>query len=234
MSETIDNAKKVAGEKACDYVTDGMMLGLGTGSTVYYFLKKLSQKVKEGLKVFGIPTSKQTEEYANQFGIPLTDFSITKKLDLTVDGADEVDVYCNLIKGGGGALLREKIIAQISERHITVAGSSKLVDTLGNFPLAVEVVPFSLEITREKLVELGCETRVREKGRKLFITDNGNNILDCQFGVITQPAKLEANINKIPGVIENGLFIGLTDEVILGNEDGSYIIKNSYRNKNIV
>ncbi|MBM4764610.1 ribose-5-phosphate isomerase RpiA [Bacillus sp. B15-48] len=208
------NAKKLVGEKATEFIKDGMVVGLGTGSTVYYMLLKLGQLVKEGLSIQGIPTSIQTAELAKELNIPLVGFQEIEKIDLAVDGADEVDSNLNLIKGGGGALLREKIIAKAAKQFIVVAGPSKMVKTLGSFPLPIEIVPFGAKMTKKYLKELGGNPTLRLVNGTPFQTDNGHYIFDCIFPSLTQPHELEVSINKIPGVVENGLFIGMTDLVI--------------------
>ena len=204
----------MVGEKAAGFIKDGMVVGLGTGSTVYYTILKLGQLVKEGLSIQGIPTSTQTAELAKKLNIPLVGFQEIRQIDVAIDGADEVDSNLNLIKGGGGALLREKIIAKAAQKFIVVATPSKLVDQLGAFPLPVEVVPFGIEMTEKQLKELGCEPRLRRLNGKPYRTDNGNHIFDCIFPEISEAKRLEARLNLIPGVVENGLFIDMTDLVI--------------------
>ena len=208
------NEKKLVGEKAADFVKDGMVVGLGTGSTVYYTMLKLGQLVKEGLSIQGIPTSIRTAELAKSLGIPLANFQEIEQIDIAIDGADEVDFHFNLIKGGGGALLREKIIAKAAQEFIVVATPAKLSEKLGSFPLPVEVVPFGVEWTAKHLEELRGKPSLRQINGKPYRTDNGNYILDCIFPNLSQPCELEISLNKIPGVVENGLFIGMADLVI--------------------
>ena len=217
--------KRNAGRKAADYVKDGMIVGLGTGSTVAFFLEALKERLKDGFAVKGIPSSIRTKEQALSLDIPLTTLGQHPEIDLTVDGADEVDRQFNLIKGGGGALLREKIIAAASKKEIIVVDSSKSVEKLGRFPLPVEVVQYGYGATRKKLEALGAEVRLRIKEGKTFVTDNGNYILDCEFGVIQDPPGLEKTIKLIPGVVECGLFIDLTDMVIIGRGDDVEILE---------
>ena len=213
--------KKLAGEKAVEYVEDGMIIGLGTGSTVEYALKKLSERVKEGLDIKGIPTSMHTRKIAKEYEIPLTTLEENPKIDLTIDGADEVDSNLNLIKGGGGALTREKIIAYHSKKEVIVIDESKIVKALGiNFPLPVEVLKFGWSSTKDVLKEFGCDIKLRKIVEESYMTDNSNYILDCDFERIEAPEQLEKDINCIPGVVENGLFIGLVDEVIVGSKQG--------------
>ena len=217
-----EELKKLAGEESVKYIKDGMIVGLGTGSTVEYTLKKLGEKVKDGLKIQGIPTSIHTKRIAKEVNIPLTTLDENPEIDLTIDGADEVDSYLNLIKGGGGALTREKIIAFNSKKVIIVIDDSKVVKALGiDFPLPVEVIKFGWTSTKKTLEGFGCEVKLREiMENEPFITDNGNYILDCEFERIENPEQLEMDINLIPGVVENGLFIGLVNEVIVGGKQG--------------
>jgi len=216
----IDTLKRLAGERAASYVQDGMALGLGSGTTVRFFLHALAERVRQGLKVRCIPTSTATAALARELGIPLDDFNTLTELDLTVDGADEVDPECNLIKGGGGALLREKVVAAASRRVYIIVDETKLKPHLGGFPLPVEVVPFGWEATRRKLEALGCRAELRLHDEEPFITENGNYILDCHFERIDDPAKLEQEITLIPGVVESGLFVGMADKVIIGRAPG--------------
>ncbi|MCM3694624.1 ribose-5-phosphate isomerase RpiA [Neobacillus niacini] len=202
------------GEKAAEFVKDGMVVGLGTGSTVYYFMSKLGHLVQQGLSIKGVPTSKQTEKLALELGIPLVSLNEIEQIDVAVDGADEIDSELNLIKGGGGALLREKIIANAAKTFIVVADSHKNVDTLGTFPLPVEVVPFGYEMTMKYIRELGGNPKLRQKEATPFLTDNGNYIIDTSFQEIKKPRDLEKNLNLIPGVVDNGLFIDMADTVI--------------------
>ncbi|MEH7884753.1 ribose-5-phosphate isomerase RpiA [Bacillus sp. JJ1609] len=206
--------KKIVGEKAADFVKDGMVVGLGTGSTVFYTIQKLGQLVKEGLSIKGIPTSVQTEELAKEIGIPLTSFSEIESIDIAIDGADEVNSDLELIKGGGGALLREKIIARAAKTFIVVADSSKRVEKLGAFRLPVEVIPFGYEMTEKHIRAMGLVPEIRLNRENPFITENGNYIFDCEISEHVQPEMLERMLNMIPGVVENGLFVGMTDLVI--------------------
>lgn len=216
-----EELKKLAGEKAAEYISDGMVLGLGTGSTVKYVLQKIGELVQQGLNIKGIPTSMHTRKIANEYNIPLTTLEENPEIDLTIDGADEVDSRLNLIKGGGGALTREKIIAYYSKKVIIVIDESKIVKALGiDFPLPVEVVKFGWTSTKKTLEKFGCTVELRKIMGEPFITDNSNYILDCEFDRITDPEGLEKEINNIPGVAENGLFIGLVDEVIVGSKQG--------------
>lgn len=215
------NVKQLAAEKAVEYVQDGMKVGLGTGSTAYWAIRKLGERVSEGLQITAVATSQASEDQARELGIPLVAFSDVDSLDLTIDGADELDGALQLIKGGGGALLREKIVAMGSARMIVVADESKAVTTLGKFPLPVEIVPFAWEWTVAALAKLGCKTELRRSGEDLYKTDNGNYIADCRFEAIESAAELALALQRIPGVVEHGLFIGIADLAILGKSDGT-------------
>ncbi|WP_155991641.1 ribose-5-phosphate isomerase RpiA [Paenibacillus sp. FSL R7-277] len=215
------NVKQLAAEKAVEYVKDGMRVGLGTGSTAYWAIRKLGERVSEGLQITAVATSQASEDQARELGIPLVAFSDVDSLDLTIDGADELDGALQLIKGGGGALLREKIVAMGSARMIVVADESKAVTTLGKFPLPVEIVPFAWEWTVAALAKLGCKTELRRSGEDLYKTDNGNYIADCRFEAIESAAELALALQRIPGVVEHGLFIGIADLAIIGKKDGT-------------
>jgi ribose 5-phosphate isomerase A len=221
----VDNfEKKLAGEKAVEYIQDGMTIGLGSGSTVYWTIQKLGELVSKGLQIKAIPSSMETERLAKEAGIPLTTFSEVSMLDLSIDGADEVDPTFNLIKGGGGALVREKFIDSLTRKFIIVVDKSKLVSNLGSFPLPVEVIPFGWEVTSKTLAELGCTPVLRKRDDQIFISDNGNYIVDCHFSSIDHPASLHTQLKQLLGVVETGLFINLTDLMIVGKRDGVEII----------
>lgn len=215
------NVKQLAAEKAVEYVEDGMKVGLGTGSTAYWAIRKLGERVQQGLKITAVATSRASEEQARELGIPLVAFGDVDHLDLTIDGADELDGRLQLIKGGGGALLREKIVAMGSTRMIVVADESKAVETLGKFPLPVEIVPFAWEWTVAELAKLGCKPELRRSGDELYKTDNGNYIADCRFEAIASAPELAMSLQGIPGVVEHGLFIGIAGLAIIGKNDGS-------------
>ncbi|ADQ14520.1 ribose-5-phosphate isomerase RpiA [Halanaerobium hydrogeniformans] len=214
------NPKKLTGEKAAEFISDGMIIGLGTGSTAYYAIKKVGEMVRDGLNVKAVPTSKETAELALEEGIELIELSQVEKLDLTIDGADEVDPDFNLIKGGGGALLREKIVAAATEKLIIIVDESKLVDKLGDFLLPVEVTPFSWQYTQKMINKMGGSSEIRKKDGEIFVTDNDNYILDCDFGKIEKPEKLTIDLNTIPGVVENGIFAKMAEVVVVGHNDG--------------
>ncbi len=216
-----EEMKRIAAEKAVDYAKDDMIIGLGTGSTVKYALKKLGKLVDQGLNIKGIPTSQRTKKLAIKYHIPLTTLKEAGSIALTIDGADEVDQNLNLIKGGGGALTREKIIAYHSEKVIIIVDDSKVVKSLGiDFPLPVEVVKYEWETTKKALETFDCEVSLRTIMNDPYITDNGNYILDCEFDRILDPEQMEMDINMIPGVVENGLFIGLAHRAIVGGKQG--------------
>lgn len=215
------NPKKIVGEAAVSYIAPGMKIGLGTGSTVYFTLMALGEKVRQGLDIIAIPTSKQTATIATEQGIRLTRFEETPQLDLTIDGADEFDPHLQLIKGGGGALYREKLVASISDQLVIIVDQRKQVDQLGAFPLPVEVVPFGLAITQSTLtaMKLNPVLRQDEQGA-VFMTDNGNYILDCHVGQIADPKALHITLKQMVGVVETGLFIDMADVVLLADQAG--------------
>ncbi len=219
------NPKQIAAEKAVESIEDGMIVGLGTGSTAYWAIQKIGERVRDGLSIQAVASSTISEDLANELGIPVIPFADVETIDLTIDGADEVDANLQLTKGGGGALLREKLLAANSRRFIVIVDESKVVDTLGAFPLPVEIVPFAHELTVRKLQSLGCELTIRQKDGANFISDNGNLIADCRFGSITDPVTLHTQLNLIPGVVENGLFVGLTSQLIVGHSDGRLTIR---------
>ncbi|MDO9538286.1 MAG: ribose-5-phosphate isomerase RpiA [Thermoplasmata archaeon] len=225
--QNAESLKKLAGEKAAESVSSGMVVGLGTGSTVYYTILKLAQLVRTGeLEIIGIPTSKATEKLAVSDGIKLGTLDEYQAIDVTIDGADEVAPNLDLIKGMGGALLREKVVASVSKQVIIVADDSKSVTILGTkSPLPVEVLPFALATVKSKLDEMCQEATLRIRNGHTFQSDNGNYIIDCKFESIREPRKLEAELNLIPGVVENGLFLGTATKAILGTKDGIKIME---------
>ena len=224
----IDKAKFVAAKRAVDFVEDGMRVGLGTGSTAAWMVRCLGELVRDdGLKIRGVPTSTRTAELARGVGIEVITLDEAKWLDLTIDGADEFDANLNLIKGGGGALLQEKIVATASDQMVVIADIGKEVETLGAFPLPVEVIPFGWQTTKSLIEELlismdvlGREARLRMNGASPFVTDEGNYILDLHLGRIGNAQQLSLAMNQMPGVVENGLFIDICDVVVLGYGDG--------------
>ncbi|MED5435045.1 MAG: ribose-5-phosphate isomerase RpiA [SAR324 cluster bacterium] len=207
--------KQRAAEAAVEYVKDGMIVGLGTGSTTEFAVKKLGERVRDGLAIRGIPTSDVTKVQAEEEGVPLIDFSETMYIDLTIDGADEIDVNLNMIKGGGAALLREKIVASASKEEIIIVSHEKFVKQLGSFPLPVEVIPFGWQVIFNQLETLGGSPDLRLKQGQPLLTDQGNYIIDCRFRQIIDAAQLEQRLNMIPGVVENGLFTGFCTRMIM-------------------
>lgn len=227
-----DGLKREAAARALDFVRPGMRLGLGTGSTAAHFVDLLAEKVRGGLDVVGVPTSEATRAQAERLGVPLTTLEEEPELDLTVDGADEIDHELNLIKGGGGALLREKIVAAASRDMIVVADDSKYVKQLGRFPLPVEVVDFGLGATshaiKGALKASGCEGPIRLRHRPdghVFVTDQGHLILDASLGSIPNARLLAQRLSEVPGVVEHGLFIGLARRTILAGSAGVRIVE---------
>ena len=221
-----ENQKKIAAEKATESVRSGMVVGLGTGSTVYYALLKLGTMVRDGLDIVGIPTSAGTEKIAIAQRIPLVTLTTHPTIDLTIDGADEVDAHLNLIKGGGAALVREKIIANASKEILIVVDESKVSRVLGTtFPLPVEIVQFGWEAIQTEVNRICGRSTLRvastQDGRQNpLITDNGNYILDCHFDGIPAPKETELQLNNIPGVVENGIFVNRADRIIIGTSSG--------------
>jgi ribose 5-phosphate isomerase A len=227
LDPALDAAKRNAAARAVDAVEDKMVLGLGSGSTASMALELLARRIAQGLDVRGIPTSERTAALARKLGIPLTDFTRHRRLDLTIDGADQIeDGTLNLIKGLGGALLREKIVAEASARVIIVADHTKRVKVLGDAtPLPVEVVPFCAEIVVEALRALGCTAALRHAGDAAFVTDNGNRIVDCRFPQIADAAALQAQLKRMTGVVETGLFVGLATRALLGSDDAVTVLE---------
>jgi ribose 5-phosphate isomerase A len=221
---TEDILKRGAGEQAVEFVENGMILGLGTGSTVFYALRRLGDRVSQGQlrDIVGVPTSNATARLAHEFGIPLTTLDEHPWLDLTIDGADEVDPDLNLVKGLGGALLREKIVAAASRRLVIVVDDSKLVERLGTrAPLPVEVVPFGWRLQMAYLESLGAQPTLRRiAGNEPYVTDGGHYIIDCQFAGIDDPHTLATALNIQPGIVENGLFLNMVDTVVVGTPEG--------------
>jgi ribose 5-phosphate isomerase A len=223
---TAEKMKKAAALEALKLVKPGMKLGLGTGSTANFFIEALAAKVKKGLDVKCVPTSKATKELAEKLGIPLTTLDAHPHLDLTVDGADEFDPDFNLIKGGGGALLLEKIVASSSAYMVVIADESKKVKTLGKFPLPVEVITFGIKATAWKIerafkyLKMDAKMVLRSKDGKPFRTDAGNAIIDCAVGEIKEPQRLDNMLNTIPGVVDTGLFTGICGIIFMGTPQG--------------
>jgi ribose 5-phosphate isomerase A len=227
-----ERLKREAATRALEEVRDGMKLGLGSGSTAKHFVELLGERVRAGLKVVGVPTSEVTKADALRFGIPLTTLDEVDRLDLTVDGADEIDHALNLIKGGGGALLREKIVASASDRMIVIADESKWVATLGRFPLPVEIVPFGLAATRRAMASAFADSGVSgemvlrtSKDGHVFVTDGGHWIVDAHLARIQDACRLAELLSAIPGVVEHGLFVGLANTAILAGAQGLRVVE---------
>jgi ribose 5-phosphate isomerase A len=215
-----EEEKQTAGRAAAKLVRDGDVVGLGTGSTAYFTVIALGERVKAGLKIICIPTSVKTGDLARSVGIPLTTLDDHPEIDITIDGADEIDPRLRMIKGGGGALLREKVVASASKKMVVITDSSKVVPVLGEFPLPLEVIAFARAVVEKKVVALGGSPKLRtQAGGKPYITDNGNQILDCSFGKITDPPALALALSNTPGIVEHGLFIGLATFALVGRGD---------------
>lgn len=219
-----DQEKEAAARASLRFVKDGQVVGLGTGSTAKYFIQSLGEQVKNGLRIRGIPTSVRSKELAESLGIPLTTLDECQEIAVTVDGADEVDPQLRLIKGGGGALLREKIVASATKLEIIVADASKQVAKLGKFPLPVEVIKFAEALVAKRIAALGADVQLRKSADgKPYLTDENNHILDCHFGQIDDPDRLARELSDMPGVVEHGLFIGRASVVLFAR--GSEIVE---------
>jgi ribose 5-phosphate isomerase A len=218
---TTMNGKQLAAQHAAEFIKDGMTVGLGTGSTSAFAIEAIGKKVQQGISIKAVASSIRSEELAREHGITLITFSEVENIDVYIDGADEVDTDLNLIKGGGGALLREKILAFNSKQFLVIVDDSKMVQHLGKFLLPVEVTSFAKELTIHQLQKHGCTTTIRQDGTRPYITDNGNFIIDCDFRRIEDVAHLHQSLNTIPGVVENGLFLSsLVHKVIVGYSSG--------------
>jgi ribose 5-phosphate isomerase A len=220
-------SKRLAAEKAVEYVDEGMIVGLGTGSTAYWAIRKIGERVQRGLNIKAVASSMASEQLAKEWDIPLIPFADIQYIDITIDGADEADEKHNLIKGGGGALLREKILAYNSKKFIVVIDESKLVPQLGRFPLPVEIVPFAADFTLNHINKLGGVPELRRTGEQNYVTDNGNFIADCRFNKIANPEFLNRQLHDIPGVVETGLFLHqMVALVIVGYANGEVQVTN--------
>lgn len=212
---TADQEKEAAAQASLAFVHDGQVVGLGTGSTAAYAVRLLGERVQAGLKIRGIPTSDRTRELAESVGIPLTTLDECQQIDVAIDGTDEFDPQLRLIKGGGGALLREKIVASAARQFIIIADSSKQVPVLGKFPLPVEVIPFAEALLNKKISALDASVTLRMREGKAFVTDEGHHILDCHFGRIADPQALARELARMPGIVEHGLFVDMASVVLV-------------------
>ena len=210
-----DLEKEAAAHASVRFVRDGNIVGLGSGSTAVYAVRLLGERVRSGLKILGIPTSNQTRDLAARLGIPLTTFDEIQEIDVTIDGADEFDSQLSLIKGGGGALLREKIVASASRQVVIVADSSKQVPMLGTFPVPVEVIAFAQPFVKKRIESFGASVKLRQSKGRAFVTDEGHHILDCSFGQIPDAPALSRKLRDVTGVVEHGLFIGMASIVLV-------------------
>ncbi|MCR9245232.1 MAG: ribose-5-phosphate isomerase RpiA [bacterium] len=222
MTDGVANAKRVAAFAAADLVESGMCVGLGTGSTFAFVIERLAERMRdEGLELSGVPTSEATAKLAKAAGIPLRDLDAVERLDLAIDGADEVDPQKNLIKGGGGAHLRERIVASAAPELVVIVDDQKLVDVLGaKFLLPVEVVPLGWRHTARRLAATGCEPKRREQNGGPVLSDNGNLLLDCKYDGITDPTALARELDSLVGVVDHGLFVGMAGRIVVGNSAG--------------
>lgn len=223
----LDDMKRAAALKAVEEVEDGMVLGLGSGSTAAFALDALAARIASGLRIAGIPTSEKTADLARRLGVPLTSFAEHRSIDLTIDGADQVERgTLNLVKGLGGALLREKIVASASRRMIVVADETKLVERLGaRTPLPIEIVPFGWETVLDRLAAMSCAPRLRLADGKPFVTDSGNYIADCALDDVGDAAGLEARLAAVVGVVDSGLFVGIASSAVIGTSTGVAVLR---------
>lgn len=219
------NQKKIAGEKAAEYVKDGMILGLGTGSTAKYLIDRIGELVKNGLKIQAVPTSNATKQQALSLGIPLLDISEVDHIDLDIDGVDEIDKDFNATKGGGGALFREKVIADLADEVIWIMDESKLVEQLGAFPLPVEILPYGYNIVLHRLEACGYHPEMRKRDGQPYVTDNGNYIVDLHLGAGMDIKAVKENLSHIVGILETGQFLNMCRRIIVGTDHGAEVIE---------
>ncbi|MFW2490827.1 ribose-5-phosphate isomerase RpiA [Clostridium chromiireducens] len=219
--------KRIAGEKATEYIKDGMILGLGTGSTAYYMIKKVGELVQSGMNLKAVATSRNTENLAKELNITLVDIDEVDRIDLCIDGVDEIDKHFNAIKGGGGALFREKIVANLANEVIWIMDNSKLVDSIGAFPLPIEVLPYGYTQVIRKLKSYSLNPAIRVKDGNVFISDNGNYIVDLHIGNPMDINDVYDKVNGLTGVLETGLFINMCKRIIVGTDSGVKVIENS-------
>ena len=215
--------KKIAGEKAAEFIKDGMTVGLGTGSTAKYLVDKVGEMVKDGLNIRAVATSKATENQAGELGIPLIDVNDVDYIDIAIDGVDEIDRDFNATKGGGGALFREKIVASLAKEVIWIMDDSKLVESIGNFPLPVEILPYGYKVTFKRLEALGYNPVMRMKENELYVTDNGNYIADLHIGAPADVDDIKQKLDNTVGVLETGQFLKMCDRIVVGTDDGAVV-----------
>ncbi len=224
----LEHEKSVAAARAVEMVKEGMHVGLGTGSTAAYAVKMLGERVRKGLRIVGVPTSERTRALAAREGIPLADFTQVQELDVSIDGADEADRKLRLIKGGGGALLREKVVASVTKRFVVITDSTKVVNGLGRFPLPIEVVKFAWPVVAARVADMGAKPRLRPApGGGPFTTDEGHYILDAAFGTIADPESLARRLDEVPGVVGHGLFIGMAHVLVIARGDSVEVIERT-------
>lgn len=217
-----DQIKQLLGREAAKLVQPGMTIGIGSGSTASHFIRALAYRIRDGLVCKGVPTSQRTVALATELNIPLITLDEADEIQLAIDGADEVSEQLNLVKGGGGALLQEKMVADTAQQFVVIAHDEKLHKNLGSFPLPVEVVPYGWQQVKKKIERTGCKkVLLRMKNDKPFITDHGHYILDCEYDEILYPATLHSKLNNLPGVVENGMFINMADMAMIGHADGT-------------
>lgn len=221
--------KRVAGEKAAEYIKDGMILGLGTGSTAYYMIKKVGELIQNGMNLKAVATSRSTENLAKELHIPLVEIDEVDRIDLCIDGVDEIDRNFNAIKGGGGALFREKIVANLANEVIWIMDDSKLVDSIGAFPLPIEVLPYGYTQVIKKLKTYSLNPKLRRKSDNIYITDNGNYIVDLHIGKPIDIIDVSEKVNGIIGVLETGLFINMCKYIVVGTNNGAEVIENKIK-----
>ena len=225
MRNDLESLKKLAAERAADYIRDGMTVGLGTGSTARYLVDKVGAMVKEGLKIRAVTTSKATEARARELGIPVLDINDVESIDIAIDGVDEIDPDFNATKGGGGALFREKIVACLAKEVIWIMDESKYVDHLGRFPLPVEILPYGWKVTYRKLEALGYRPEMRLNGNALYVTDNGNYIADLRLTAPVNAEEVKRNLDNTVGVLETGQFLKMCTRIVIGTSCGIKILE---------
>ena len=220
------NDKQVAAQEAASRIKDEMVIGIGSGSTVNEMLRFLAKRIEaEGIRVSGIPSSLKTERLARELEIPLTTFAVHQKVDIAIDGTDEVDSNLYLIKGGGGSLVREKMVDMVADKFIVIADQSKMVKQLGNVAVPVEIVPYGWQATEKRLQQIGCQTNLRYRNGEVFVSDNQNYIIDCKFTGIREPARLHESIKRIVGVVETGIFTDMVHETIIVDQGNISVLK---------